>query len=438
MAAMDLEKSGAKKTFYLTGTKNSDQLKAGEKLVYDIWKIDANEYPRQIKLYARVFDTTGNFITNLAPPVHANQEYWKALSEKLGQKTTQISSFTVREYGDQDSIPYAINLMLDYSGSMKSVMDALYDGTELFISLKQSVDQIAITSFNRDFDLKVPFASDKQLLVSKFRQTRDRGFGSYSAFYDGLVNSIKMFDSLPSTMPRILVAFSDGDDNFSQSKARDIFREAQERNVHIFTVGFGYTHDDILSYISQNTGGKYYQVYTKKDLINVFMEIYRSLRNYYLVSYEPPKFAGLHHVALTLQLPQSDTLIARGEYDESDINPFRDPDNPIYKRIPFDYNQATLKPDAESIIEELVDQLQRYEKVWLEVQGHTDNIGGEDFNQRLSEARAQAVVNALVQHGIEAKRLKPVGKGMLYPLVANDNDENRAINRRTEFRILRR
>jgi outer membrane protein OmpA-like peptidoglycan-associated protein len=155
-------------------------------------------------------------------------------------------------------------------------------------------------------------------------------------------------------------------------------------------------------------------VYTKKDLVNVFMEIYRSLRNYYLVTYTPPKFAGLHRVALTLQLPTTDTLVSHGEYNQSDIDIINQ-NTSFQKRIPFDYNQATLKPEAQGTIDELV-----------------------DFNQRLSEARAQAVVTALIQHGIDAKRLKPRGMGMLYPLVPNDTEENRALNRRTEFRILRR
>ncbi len=437
MAAMDLEKSGPKKTLYLTGTKPSQELQKGEKVVYDIWKIESNDYPNQIRAYARVFDSTGNFITHLAPPAHPSLEYWRPLTEKLGKRLVPIDVFSVREYSDADSIPYAINLMLDYSGSMKSVMDALYEGTDLFVNLKQERDRIAITSFNKDFEIKIPFETNKQKIIRDFHVVRDQSFGFYSAFYDGLLKSMKMFDSLPPEMPRILVAFSDGDDNYSSTKARDIFRAAQERNIHIFTVGFGYAHDDVLSYIAENTGGKSYQVYSKKELVNVFLEIYRSLRNYYLISYKPPEFPGMHHVAMRLNLPSGDTMTAFGQYDQSDIS-INEVGDKFSKRIPFDYNQATLKPEAQVIIDGLVDQLERHERVWLEVQGHTDNIGGEDFNQRLSDARAQAVVTALIQHGIEAKRLKPRGMGMLYPIAANDTEENRALNRRTEFRILRK
>lgn len=437
-ALRDTEGIGVKQQFFLTDSKPYTEVKPADSLIHDIWKIESEEYPKQIRLYARVFDSTGNFITHLAPPVAENQDYWTGLNEKLGRRVVPIRPFTVREYGENDSIPYAVNMLVDYSGSMNDVMDALATGTEMFINLKLPQDYIAISGFNKDFQIKVPFAKGKEDLLAAYRAHKNTGFGRYSAFYDGLVKSIRMFDTLPADIPRILIAFTDGDDNYSQSSMRDVFREAQERNVRVFTVGFGYTQDELLTYVSENTGGKYYQITSKDELIKVFKEIYRSLRNYYLVTYTPPVFAGKHFVSLSLTLPGRDTLVARGSYDKSDINPFRDPDNPIYKKIPFDYNKATLKPEAQSIIEELVDQLERYERVWLEVQGHTDNIGGEEFNLRLSEARARAVVDALISKGIEAKRLKPRGMGMLYPLVPNDSEDNRATNRRTEFRILKR
>lgn len=97
-----------------------------------------------------------------------------------------------------------------------------------------------------------------------------------------------------------------------------------------------------------------------------------------------------------------------------------------------------LRPEAIPIIEEIADQLERYERVWLEVRGHTDDIGGIEFNQRLSEERAKAVVRALIERGIDSVRLRPRGMGMLYPLVPNTSEENRAKNRRTEFVIIRR
>ncbi|MGA0197100.1 MAG: OmpA family protein, partial [Schleiferiaceae bacterium] len=64
--------------------------------------------------------------------------------------------------------------------------------------------------------------------------------------------------------------------------------------------------------------------------------------------------------------------------------------------------------------------------------GHTDNQGGRAYNQRLSEARAAAVISWLVQQGIDSKRLISEGRGMDKPVASNDTEAGRALNRRTE------
>ncbi len=82
--------------------------------------------------------------------------------------------------------------------------------------------------------------------------------------------------------------------------------------------------------------------------------------------------------------------------------------------------------------------LRRAPKIRLEIRGNTDNIGGATFNQRLSELRAEAVAQALVQRGIAEKRLQTLGFGLTKPIVENDTEENRQKNRRTEFAIIAR
>ena len=89
-------------------------------------------------------------------------------------------------------------------------------------------------------------------------------------------------------------------------------------------------------------------------------------------------------------------------------------------------------------MDELADALERYDRVYLEVQGHTDNIGGEEFNQKLSDARANAVRDALIERGIAPRRLRARGFGFSVPVESNDTDEGRARNRRTVFKILRK
>jgi outer membrane protein OmpA-like peptidoglycan-associated protein len=72
----------------------------------------------------------------------------------------------------------------------------------------------------------------------------------------------------------------------------------------------------------------------------------------------------------------------------------------------------------------------------IEVGGHTDNVGGDADNQKLSEQRANAVRTFLLEHGIAAERVVAKGYGESKPVAGNDTDEGRAKNRRTEVTVL--
>ena len=390
----------------------------------------------------RVYDSLGRFITNMADPYLQDTaiKYFSELVETLGKVRTKfapIDSFKVREFGANDSIPYNIALTVDYSGSMSPIMSAIFEGTELFIQMKYPYDKIALTTFNKDFDIKAPLLQDKDSLLSLFRSRRDRGEGIYTAAYDALWNCIKLFDETPPDDPRVLVIFTDGDDNYSKQKVSDLIDKAKEKKIHIFTVAFGYSKDDNLKDIAKYTGGKYYKAYTKEQMVSIFRDIYMSLRYHYLVTYKPPMFWGYHGVCINLNIPAlTEKLTAYGEYDTSDMYNWNDVGNKFERPILFDFDSANIKPETIFIIDEIAEQMFSNPRLKLEIQGHTDNKGTIEYNQVLSEKRANNVMNALVEKGVELKRLRARGFGFSVPKVPNTSEENCAINRRTEFHIL--
>ncbi len=104
--------------------------------------------------------------------------------------------------------------------------------------------------------------------------------------------------------------------------------------------------------------------------------------------------------------------------------------------VNFDFDKSVLRPDAVAILSEAVEILKRYPELRVEVAGHTDSVGTEPYNQKLSERRAQAVYDYLTGNGIDASRLVgPNGFGELRPIDTNDTAEGRARNRRTELNV---
>lgn len=102
--------------------------------------------------------------------------------------------------------------------------------------------------------------------------------------------------------------------------------------------------------------------------------------------------------------------------------------------VNFDFNKATLRPEAEPVLQQVLALFTGDPQLSLEIGGHTDNVGTPAYNQTLSEKRAAAVRDWLVAHGVAASRLTSRGYGESQPLVPNDSDANRAKNRRVELK----
>lgn len=102
----------------------------------------------------------------------------------------------------------------------------------------------------------------------------------------------------------------------------------------------------------------------------------------------------------------------------------------------FERDKADLSPASLAELGQLLRLLNENPKLRLEIGGHTDSDGSAEHNERLSQARAQAVVDHLVNNGIATDRLVPKGYGADKPLAPNDSDENKARNRRTDMRVL--
>ncbi|MDP4267083.1 MAG: OmpA family protein [Bacteroidota bacterium] len=108
----------------------------------------------------------------------------------------------------------------------------------------------------------------------------------------------------------------------------------------------------------------------------------------------------------------------------------------VLKNIFFDFDKSTLRNESTAELERLTKLLNDMPALRIEISGHTDNKGTATYNKKLSEDRAQAVVDYLVSKGINKSRLEYKGYGFDQPIAKNDTEQGRQMNRRTEFKIL--
>jgi adhesin transport system outer membrane protein len=148
------------------------------------------------------------------------------------------------------------------------------------------------------------------------------------------------------------------------------------------------------------------------------------------------------------KIPQKTDGDGDGVDDLNDLCPGTPPGTPVdaagcaYKQVVvlkdvnFAFNSTVLTEDSKTILDNASRILRANPAVKVEIAGHTDNVGSPEYNIKLSQGRAASVVNYLASTGVATDRMTPKGYGLTQPKATNETKEGRAINRRTELRVI--
>lgn len=109
----------------------------------------------------------------------------------------------------------------------------------------------------------------------------------------------------------------------------------------------------------------------------------------------------------------------------------------VLRNIFFDYGKSSLKKESEAELKRVIKMLRQHENMVIEIAGHTDNKGGDEYNLNLSRERAKAVVGHLINKGVNKERLEYEGYGEQKPIATNETEEGRKFNRRVSFKIVK-
>ena len=104
--------------------------------------------------------------------------------------------------------------------------------------------------------------------------------------------------------------------------------------------------------------------------------------------------------------------------------------------VTFAFDSDALNSQFHPVLDKVASTLAEYDKTVIEVAGHTDSVGSDDYNQQLSERRANSVASYLSGHGVDRTRMVTIGAGEGHPVASNDTDAGRAQNRRVEITIV--
>jgi len=184
--------------------------------------------------------------------------------------------------------------------------------------------------------------------------------------------------------------------------------------------------------IAEQTGGIYSHIYRANEFKNLFEDLYRRLKSYFLIEYNPTEF-GNHKIKMKICLPNETVQTTANFNNMPDIGAI------CLLNINFDFDKAIIKKESEEAIDNFYILMKAYPNMKIELRGHTDSLSRSNdpnLNLQLSQKRADAVKAALIKKGIDGQRISAVGYGDKIPIADNKTEEGRALNRRTEFIIL--
>lgn len=122
---------------------------------------------------------------------------------------------------------------------------------------------------------------------------------------------------------------------------------------------------------------------------------------------------------------------------KADVLKVTETGNIVLEGITFETNKAIIRPESEETLIKAFNTLKAYPEIKVEIQGHTDDVGKDAANQKLSDARANSVMQWLLAKGTSASRMTAKGFGETQPRVPNTSAENRSLNRRIEFKVVK-
>ncbi|MBN2683602.1 MAG: OmpA family protein [Bacteroidales bacterium] len=459
------------KTVYVEGSsqfrpfvykkKNIEDLGSNQQFNMEILETNIDSFPNYVKLKVLVYDSLGNFITNLAPPF-ANEEiaktYFKSIAETVDGLSTEIE-YEVKEVRESPQL-YDVALTLDYSGSMTNTNPVLEDATAMFISMKFDGDKYSLIKFDHRLAEACELTNSKTLLSKKSNFKGLDTLGGSTALYAAIGKGINSLENAENQ--KVVMLFTDGFENSSfgylgqyTATINQVVKESREKGTKLILVGYGTVNYRLLKELSYYTNGSFYYLDNAQQIYEVYKEMQHNFRTYYEIIIKPVKKSGEHLISLNY-FNTKDTSITQRPYFIGDVGDFMalEIDTASYwynaqminnnyyiatapqALVNFDLDKSEVKNQYYQSLQNIVKYMKANPRSIIKIYGHTDTRGSENYNMELSKRRAEAVKRFLISKGISVNRIESVPMGKKLPVYQDDKIEFFAAqNRRVEFVI---
>jgi Ca-activated chloride channel homolog len=253
-----------------------------------------------VSVPATVLDGQGRLVPNL------EQDEFTILDNG---KPQQITFF------QNETQPFTVVVMLDYSASMTSSLDLLRAAAEQFLLRMLPQDKGQVGAFSDRIEFSGTFTNDRDDLISALR---DLQYGNPTRLWDAVDQSVDMLK--PVDGRKVVLVFTDGDDTYSKAGFGTVLDHAKQNEVLVYAIGLQSTYfngqrmvrsqpDRSLKKIAEETGGGYFELKKTDELAPTFTRVAQELHSLYTIGFSPAALDGKEH-KLDLKMKQAG-MVAR-------------------------------------------------------------------------------------------------------------------------------
>ncbi len=402
-----------------------------------------SSHPERIAITLRSVDASRfpevNVILDARDTANAYFPFLKKTDLSIYQDGKLMKIESLDKVNGTNSLPIDIAFVIDQTGSMRQEVNEVKTNIAEFTSRlsQRGVDyQLGLVTYSDFVERRYNFTGDVNQFITWIDDLIIGGGGDDNEnALQGLEAAVKQLKFRRSAQ-RIIILITDarfhqkGDQGDGQTTytTETMAKFLTDNNVRLFAI----TPPDIAEYgvLTDATHGRRFNIIEDfSSILDVFSE---SITSLYSAKYRVNENVPPEDIVLEIRNSQDEVVL-------SEKVPIIDVDKKfVLENILFDFNKATLSNTYNPTLNNMYGMLRTYPGVEIEIRGHTDMVGSDEYNIALSEARARAVKKYLTDLGIDERRISCRGMGKSHPIAPNDTELGRRMNRRTEIVITKK
>lgn len=361
-------------------------------------------------------DQEGHSIGGYAPPYLGTQaearELWKDFVTANLNLPVQPDAMTITETRSAENESFAVGFALDHSQSMTMpravrMQRAIQSALRTF----DPNDFVTILKFTGSVDVEVPLSNNQAEYQSNFKVNGLASRGNGSSVYDAALEAIDELAKAPSVSRRILVLFTDGEDNSSSATIDDVIQAARKNNVVIHGVTFGVSNEDPVGTLAEGTDGRLHRLTDIYDFDRVFLGIYNALRHSYSITvklnqttFADASIGATMTAAGSSGNVRTNDVLAMLPHDGVEIANATTTDQSLIMNVKLSFADQThnVDPANVALLDSIATVLIQRKDIAVEILNNTD----ESVDENQAHRRANSVRDLLIRRGVPASRVQ--------------------------------